>query len=265
MAATDLDAVTAALRALGEAEGGDRLAGQLSRLVVVIANEAVRTKRFRTELLDALVPTSEGDGVAVAGRRELERLTKAQLQRLIDQEGMDRQRTVKARTTKAELVDLILGFRAEEGAETPGADKPVAAAAAAVPESRPGDLESSAQVDAAAGRRPTIQGAEQATAAASRTSAQATTLATPPGNPPKRRRRPSPLDPYEIAARDGVEGLREELHRLDVEELKDVIAEYGMNHDSRAMGWTDHGRFVERILEKTGFGASQGSAFRTSR
>lgn len=38
-----------------------------------------------------------------------------------------------------------------------------------------------------------------------------------------------------------------------------------MNHDNRAMGWKDHHRFVERIIEKADFGATQGKAFRSAR
>ncbi|QGF23024.1 hypothetical protein [Raineyella fluvialis] len=224
----DVGAAAEALRALAAAEGGDVLAGQLSRLVAVIAQEAIRTKRFRSDLVAAVVPepapsapnAAPGAGSGSASpvtRSRLERMTKPDLKRLIDQEGMDPDRTLRSKATKPAMIDLILAFRATgSGAPTANAT-PVAAPEAASP-----------------------------------------------AKPPKRRRRPSPLNPYAVAAEDGAEGLREQLQQLDVEELKDIVTEYGMNHDRRAMSWTDHDRFVERILAKTDFGASQGSAFRSS-
>lgn len=216
----DVSAATAALRALAATDGGEVLAGQLSRLVAVIAHEAVRTKRFRTDLVSALVPgpaagPAEGRdpaGVDVAPgatRTELNRMTKPELQRLIEREGMDPGGKIRSRSTKGQMIDLVLAFRASTS-DAPAPDSPAT-------------------------------------------------------EPPKRRRQPSPLDPYAVAASDGVEGLREQLQHLDVEQLKDIVAAYGMNNDRRAMGWTDHGRLVERILARTDFGATQGSAFRTAR
>ncbi|SDB81477.1 hypothetical protein GA0111570_103288 [Raineyella antarctica] len=234
-ATDDLTAASVALRALAAADGGEVLAGQLSRLVAVIANEAVRTRRFRTDLLAALVPAPEGEAAGGTGSRpDLERMTKAQLQKLIDSNGMDPRQVIKTRTTKGEMVDLIVAFQQAAGRESTG----------------PADTPGAAPDEAA----------ETVTK-----SAASPAIDQPPANPQKRRRQPSLIDPYEVAARDGLDGLRAELQRLDVEQLKDVIAEYGMNYDGRAMGWKDHHRFVERVLEKTGFGTTQGDAFRSAR
>lgn len=149
---------------------------------------------------------------------------KAELKKLILSEGMDPERTLRSRTTKGEMIELILAFRRSESEPVRSADEPA----------------ESPQVDASAPD------------------------AVPPAAPPKRRRQPSTLDPYAIAASDGVERLREQLLPLDIEQLKDVIVEYGMNSDDRAMSWKDHDRFVERIMEKVNFGTTQGSAFRTA-
>ena len=246
----DVNAAAEALRELGETEGGEQLAGQLSRLIVVIAHEAVRTKRFRIELLDALVPAPDGAGAlgtgsGAASRRQLEKLTKDQLKALIDREGMDPQGTIKARTTKGVMVDLIVAFQETTGAQAADAAEPAAAA------------------PAAAATKTVVEKNESSIAESPDAETQATD--EPPTNPPKRRRQPSPIDPYAIATRDGVEGLSGELQRLDIEQLKDIITEYGMNYDGRAMGWKDHHRFVERVIEKADFGTTQGNAFRSER
>lgn len=229
----DVSAAAAALRALAAADGGEVLARQLSRLVMVIADEAVRTKRFRGDLLAALAvepaadPAAEPPASGPLTRTQLQRMTKAELKKLIDRGGMDRDRTLRSRSTKGEMVELILAFQASQ-------------------------VETAVPTDA-----PSPDAPMEPTAAA--------TVPLPPANPAKRRRQPSPLDPYATAASVGADGLRDQLMRLDIEQLKDVIAEYGMNYDGRAMSWRDHRRFVDRILEKTDFGATQGSAFRSGR
>ncbi|WOQ17365.1 hypothetical protein [Raineyella sp. W15-4] len=229
-ATDDVSAAAAALQALRNTAGGEVLARQLSRLIVVIADEAARTKRFRGDLLAALAvePEAEAGPTGPLTPRRLERLTKAELKKLIDRDGMDPDRRIKSRSTKAEMVDLVLAFQAAQAQAEPAPAEIVA-----------DDTASSEAVP--------------------------TTPPLPPANPPKRRRQPSPLDPYAVAASDGVDGLRDRLQRLDIEQLKDVVAEYGMNYDGRAMTWKDHHRFVERIVEKTDFGAAQGSAFRSGR
>lgn len=226
----DVSAAAAALRALSGTDGGEVLARQLSRLIVVIADEAARAKRFRGDLLAALAvePEAEAGPTGPLTPRRLERLTKAELKKLIDRDGMDPDRRIKSRSTKTEMVDLVLAFQAAQAQSVPAPSEIVAddtASSEAVPTAPP----------------------------------------LPPASPPKRRRQPSPLDPYAVAASDGVDGLRDRLQRLDIEQLKDVVAEYGMNYDGRAMTWKDHHRFVERIVEKTDFGAAQGSAFRSGR
>ena len=144
MPGTDVEVAAAALRALAYTEGGAVLAGQLSRLVTVIANEAVRTQRFRSDLVAALVPEpASGGGSAALSASKLGGMTRAQLRKLIDSEGMDPERTLRSRTTKGEMIELILAFRRLESEPVRSADDRVegpqggASPPAAVPPASP--------------------------------------------------------------------------------------------------------------------------------
>ena len=78
----------------------------------------------------------------------------------------------------------------------------------------------------------------------------------------KRKRMPSVLDPYALARQEGEATLRARLGDLDVDQLKDLVHDYGMDYDHRAMRWTDQQRLIGRIIERVDFGTTQGSAFR---
>lgn len=78
----------------------------------------------------------------------------------------------------------------------------------------------------------------------------------------KRKRMPSVLDPYALARQEGEAALRARLGDLDVDQLKDLVHDYGMDYDHRAMRWTDQQRLIGRIIERVDFGTTQGSAFR---
>jgi hypothetical protein len=83
---------------------------------------------------------------------------------------------------------------------------------------------------------------------------------------PKRapRRAPGIVDPFQIFSDTGEAGLRSRLNELTLEQLRDIVAEHGMDHDRLAMKWKDPGRVVDRILEKVSTRASKGSAFRSA-
>jgi hypothetical protein len=70
------------------------------------------------------------------------------------------------------------------------------------------------------------------------------------------------LDPFALYANGGEDGLRTRLEALDLEQLRDIIAEHGMDHDRLAMKWKDQARVVERIVERVGTRSAKGSAFR---
>lgn len=78
------------------------------------------------------------------------------------------------------------------------------------------------------------------------------------------RRKPGVIDPFAIYNDIGEEGLRLRLSNLDLEQLRDLIAEHGMDHDRLAMKWKDPKRVIDRIVEKVAARSAKGSAFRSS-
>lgn len=77
---------------------------------------------------------------------------------------------------------------------------------------------------------------------------------------PSNRRTPAVLDPVQIA-RNGESELREALAKLDIEQLRDVVADYGMDPGKLVMKWRDADRIVDRIVEVARGRAQKGSAF----
>ncbi|GAB3269394.1 hypothetical protein GCM10027449_03650 [Sinomonas notoginsengisoli] len=51
---------------------------------------------------------------------------------------------------------------------------------------------------------------------------------------------------------------------MDLEHLRDIVAEHGMDHDRLAMKWKDPNRVIERIVDKVAARATKGSAFRST-
>lgn len=83
----------------------------------------------------------------------------------------------------------------------------------------------------------------------------------PPSRRPSNRRAPAVLDPVHWAKQgDGV--LRAELSKLNIEQLRDVVAEYGMDTGKIVLKWRDAGRIIDRIAEVAVSRAQKGSAFR---
>lgn len=76
------------------------------------------------------------------------------------------------------------------------------------------------------------------------------------------RRTPAVLDPVEIA-KTGREALHGRLAGLDIEQLKDVVAQYGMDPSKLVMKWKDKDRIIDHIIETSLGRASKGDAFRT--
>lgn len=76
------------------------------------------------------------------------------------------------------------------------------------------------------------------------------------------RRAKGVLDPFALFT-SGEGRLRAELNKLDVEQLKDIIAEHGMDADKLAMKWKTPDRLVERIIETVKSRSRKGDAFRS--
>lgn len=78
---------------------------------------------------------------------------------------------------------------------------------------------------------------------------------------PKNRRPPALIDPVQLV-RQGEAGLREALSPLSLDELRDVVAEYGMDTSRLVMKWTARERVIDRIVELSLTRAHKGDAFR---
>lgn len=93
---------------------------------------------------------------------------------------------------------------------------------------------------------------------------------TPKDTPPDRestrrsnRRSPGVIDPFAVFTEEGEIGLRERLATLSLEQLRDIVAEHGMDHDRLAMKWKDRQRVADRIVDRVAVRAAKGSAFRS--
>ena len=84
------------------------------------------------------------------------------------------------------------------------------------------------------------------------------------GRQPKRshRRAPGVVDPFAVFSDAGEEGVRRSLSQLSIEQLKDIVAQHGMDRSKLAMKWRTSGRFVDLILETVAARSRKGDAFR---
>ena len=78
----------------------------------------------------------------------------------------------------------------------------------------------------------------------------------------KNRRRPAVLDPIELAVR-GEAVLRAKLEPLTLDQLKDIVADYGMDQDKLVMKWRTPARVIDRIVGTSIRRAHKGDAFRS--
>jgi hypothetical protein len=78
---------------------------------------------------------------------------------------------------------------------------------------------------------------------------------------PKNRRPPAVFDPAEIA-QQGEHILRARLATLSIEQLKDIVAQFGMDPGKLVVKWKTPDRIIERIVETSVSRAQKGDAFR---
>ena len=77
----------------------------------------------------------------------------------------------------------------------------------------------------------------------------------------KNRRPLAALDPIQVV-RDGVPVLRDALEKLTLDQLRDIVAEYGMDPGRLVIKWNTPERVIDRIVEMSVARAHKGSAFR---
>ena len=77
----------------------------------------------------------------------------------------------------------------------------------------------------------------------------------------RNRRAPPVLDPLQLYL-DGEDRLREGLAGLSIEQLKDIVAEHGMDTRRLAMRWKRRDRLEELIVTTVRTRLTKGSAFR---
>ena len=75
------------------------------------------------------------------------------------------------------------------------------------------------------------------------------------------RRTPAILNPLEVVRTSPIQ-LREQLSDLDIERLKDIVAEFGMDPSKLVMKWKEANRIIDHIVETSVSRASKGTAFR---
>jgi hypothetical protein len=78
------------------------------------------------------------------------------------------------------------------------------------------------------------------------------------------RRATALVDPLALA-RQGEDVLRTELAALDIERLKDVVAQHGMDPGKLVMKWKDSARIIDRIVELSLARSTKGDAFRAEK
>jgi hypothetical protein len=77
------------------------------------------------------------------------------------------------------------------------------------------------------------------------------------------RRAPAALDPVQVA-RQGEAALRAQLEELNLEQLKDIVADYGMDPGKLVLKWKTPERIIDRILEVSLARAKKGEGFLSS-
>lgn len=76
------------------------------------------------------------------------------------------------------------------------------------------------------------------------------------------RRTSAVLDPVELA-RQGEDVLRARIGILNLEQLRDIVAQYGMDPGKLVMKWKNTKRVMDRIVELALARATKGDAFRS--
>jgi hypothetical protein len=79
---------------------------------------------------------------------------------------------------------------------------------------------------------------------------------------PKNRRKAAPFDPY-VVYQEGEEALSRRLRDLDIEALRDMLAEFAMDPSKLAIKWKSIERITDHIISTVRARVTKGDAFRT--
>jgi hypothetical protein len=77
-----------------------------------------------------------------------------------------------------------------------------------------------------------------------------------------RRRNKGAFDPMDVLRDEGENGLRGQLASLDIEQLKDIVAENGMDQRKLAMKWKTPDRLIDLIVTTAQSRVVRGDVFR---
>lgn len=72
---------------------------------------------------------------------------------------------------------------------------------------------------------------------------------------------PAVVDPVEVA-RQGEQALKSRLSALSLDQLKGIVADYGMDPGKLVMKWKSAERVIDRIVEISMARAQKGNVFR---
>jgi hypothetical protein len=76
-------------------------------------------------------------------------------------------------------------------------------------------------------------------------------------------RRPSAVvDPFDMLRSSGVDGLRDQLATLSLDQLRDIVAEYRIEPYTLAMKWKTPSRVIDLIVDTIEQRSRKGEAFR---
>ena len=78
----------------------------------------------------------------------------------------------------------------------------------------------------------------------------------------RNRRKPAVLDPVQLV-QESEQALRDQLCLLTVEQLKDIVADHGMDPSKLVMKWRTRDRIVNHIVEMANSRSRKGNAFRS--
>ena len=76
------------------------------------------------------------------------------------------------------------------------------------------------------------------------------------------KRSPAILDPIAVYQTEAEQGLRLKLQGLTLDQLRDIVSEYGTDKSQLVMKWTKPERVIEHIVTTAATRARKGDAFR---